>query len=205
MRTKNFFEVGRRSFNPDIESIVFISYRRTVCDRLKAKKCADILESINGLSYWLDENDGCMRHAQVENDDLKTALCIEQGLDVSSALLGIIGPATFTSPWIPYEIGGARGRQRFSKPFDTPPSVPHPMIAHLIHEIDISKVPAFVSLGIPLISEQEVEMWAKSVAEISRSRYVGMTPYNVKSVQNRYGIQDIYKDNSRLLKPTPRF
>ena len=100
--TKNCFTT--RSYSPqDDENIVFISYRRTICDKYEARKCAEILEDINGLHYWLDEDDKCMQNAQAENDDIKTAHCIEEGLDVSSALLGIIGPGTFDSPWIPYE------------------------------------------------------------------------------------------------------
>ncbi len=204
MRTKNLFEVGQRSFDPDIKSVVFISYRRKICDMQMAGKCADILESIDGLHYWLDEDDKCMQHAQAAKDDVKTALCIEQGLDVSSALLGIIGPGTFDSPWIPYEIGGARGRQRYAKPFDTPPSAPHSLIAHFIHEVDISEVPAFVALGIPLRSLDEVEKWAQSIADILQKKHTPVPFYETKSIQNRYGIQDIYEKNSRLLKPTPR-
>ena len=205
MPAKNFFEVGQvRSFNPDLESIVFISYRRTVCDKFMARKCSKILMEI-GLDYWLDEDDKCMQQAQAENDDIKTALCIERGLDASSALLGIIGPGTFTSPWIPYEIGGARGRQRYAKPFnEAPPSdQAHPLIAHLIHEVDIREVPAFVALGIPLTTPEEVEKWAQSVADILKKKYQRVPLYEAKRIQDDHGIRDIYEKNSKLLKPTP--
>jgi hypothetical protein len=170
-----------------------------------AQECAEILENIDGLHYWLDEHDKCMQHAQAEKDDVKTALCIEQGLDVSSALLGIIGTGTFESPWIPYEIGGARGRQRYEKPFYTPLSIPHPLIAHFIHGVDISKVPAFVSLGIPLNSLDEVKKWAQSIADILQKKQTGVPLHEAKSIQDRYGIQDIYEKNSRFLKATPRY
>ncbi len=204
MLTKNLFEVGQRSFDPDIKSVVFISYRRKICDMQIALKCAEILENIDGLHYWLDEHDKCMEQAQAEKDDVKTALCIEQGLDVSSALLGVIGPGTFDSPWIPYEIGGARGRQRYAKPFNTLPSAPHPLIAHFIHDVDISEVPAFVAIGTPLRWLEEVEKWAQSIADILKEKHKPVPIYEAKSIQNQYGIQDIYEKNSRLLKPTPR-
>lgn len=207
MPAKNFFEVGQdRSFNPDLESIVFISYRRTLCDQFMARECSEILKQI-GLDYWLDEDDKCMQHAQAQNDDIKTALCIEQGLDVSSALLGIIGPGTFTSPWIPYEIGGARGRQRYVKPFKEalPSNQAHPLIAHLIHDVDIHRVPAFVALGIPLTTTTEVEKWAQSVADILREKHQRVPLYEAKRIQDDLGIGDIYERNSKLLKPTPRF
>lgn len=207
MLTKNFFEVGERSFTPDTKSIVFISYRRTICDTYMARKCAEILEEINGLHYWLDEDDKCMQHAQAENNDIKTALCIEEGLDVSSALLGIIGPGTFDSPWIPYEIGGARGRQRYEKPFSeaTLPDQAHPLIAHFIHDTDITKVPAFVSLGIPLNSLDQVKKWAQSVNDILQKKQRLVPLWEVKSIQNQYGIKGIYEENASRLKPTPRY
>ena len=207
MLTKNLFEVGERSFNPDIKSVVFISYRRTHCDTYMARECAEILEKINGLSYWLDEDDECMQNAQAENDDIKTARCIEEGLDISSALLGIIGPCTFDSPWIPYEIGGARGRQRYEKPFSEAvlPDQAHPLIAHFIHEIDISEVPAFVSLGIPLTSFDQVKKWAQSVNDILQKKQRLVPLWEVKSIQNQYGIKGIYEANASRLKPTPRY
>ena len=206
MLTKNLFEVRQPTFNPDEKSVVFISYRRTDPDSSVARKCAERLERIYGVSYWFDEDDECMQRAQNQNNDVQTALCIEQGLDVSSALLGIIGPDTFTSPWIPYEIGGARGRQRYKKPFDTrslqsfdlEPLVPHPLIAHFIHgREDISKIPAFVALGIPLFTIEEVEKWAQSIADILRKAPRSVSLNEAKRIQDQRGIQEIYRRNTR--------
>ena len=210
--TKNRFTVDStriRSFqDDDTEEIIFISYRRTHCDTLMARACAERLETIPGLHYWLDEQDGCMQQAHARGDDVQKALCIEDGLDVSSALLGIIGPETFDSPWIPYEIGGARGRQRY-KEMDSQ-QTPHPLIAHLIHEIPLREVPAFVALGTPLVYRKdlddplyEVETWAKSVAEILQESPV--SSYKVDSIQHRQGLKAIYQRNVRGLKPTSRF
>lgn len=171
------------------KKIVFISYRRTVCDRYEARKCAKILEGI-GLHYWLDEDDKCMQQAHAENDDLQKALCIEQGLDVSSALLGLIGPETFDSPWIPYEIGGARGRDRYARHTE----IPHPRIAHFIHEGALSDVPAFVGLGTPLTSRDEVKIWAECLAADLQNRHISST--------QTQKLQDIYEKNTRDLKPS---
>lgn len=196
---KNRFTTESYSPKAD-EKIVFISYRRTICDQIEAKKCAKILEDIEGLHYWLDEDDKCMQEAHAENNDIQKARCIEQGLDVSAALLGIIGPGTFNSPWIPYEIGGARGRQRYAKSFGTP----HPLIAHYIHEENIIReVPAFVALGYLLTSRDAVQQWAESIAEILQKRIVPV--HEAKSIHARHGIEDIYEKNSRLLKPTPLY
>ena len=217
MLGRNLFETyelgqfSQLSFDRDKESVVFISYRRTHCDKFEAKECARILER-KGLSYWLDEEDKCMQDAQAQNDDVKkdveTALCIEKGLDVSSALLGIIGRCTFDSPWIPYEIGGARGRQRYADAsLETPSLVPHPLIAHFIHDIPISEVPAFVALGTPLLNRGEVEAWAQSIANILEKREKGIhvSLNEAASIQEQHGIQGIYERNTRDLKPTPRW
>ena len=131
---------------------------------------------------------------------------IERGLDVSSALLSVIGHATWYSPWVPYEIGGARGRQRFFKPFtpyssSDPPPVPHPLIAHYLHDRQQKKAPAYIALGTPLVTLAEVTEWAKSVAGILRRIRDGMTGNTLltetRQVQDLYGVQDIYEKNVR--------
>lgn len=48
-----------------------------------ARECAEMLEDIKGLHYRLDEDDKCMRNAQAENDDIKTAHCIEKGWEIT--------------------------------------------------------------------------------------------------------------------------
>ena len=209
MLTKNRFQIRENyNFDPETESIVFISYRRVICDKLMARRSAGVLERTPRIKYWLDEDDKCMAHAQSQISDIATANCIEQGLDVASALLGIIGPETFDSPWIPYEIGGARGRQRFFKPFSSSssassPPLQHPLIAHLIHDINIEEAPDFVALGIPLVSLDEVEKWAMSVAgilqEVQNMPIGKIRLTEARNIQTRYGIQEIYGKNTRHL------
>ena len=192
--SKNLFTTDQslfRSYQEDAtKKIVFISYRRTHCDRFEARKCANILQDIDGVHYWLDEDDECMKQAHAENDDFQKAICIEQGLDVSSALLGIIGPGTFDSPWIPYEIGGARGRDRYAK--DT--EIPHPRIAHYIHDVSLSDVPAFVGLGTPLASLDEVKIWAEHLTDTLQHRHI--------SASMTRKLENIYETNTRELKLT---
>ena len=210
--TKNRFTT--QSYTPmEGENIVFISYRHEYPDIDIARMCAEMLEGIEGVHYWLDEDDECMQRAYVIDDEVRKgvqqALCIEQGLDVASALLGIIGPNTFDSPWIPYEIGGARGRQRFRNGFGIPPAfppafppdlppLPHPLLAHMIKDVDLYKVPAFVALGNLLTSPDEVENWAQSVAKLGF--LVHSSSSEIESIQRRYGLDDIYEKNTRSLR-----
>ena len=84
---KNRQFMHQSHFNLETESIVFISYRRVIRDKIMARKCAKILERTPGLKYWLDEDDKCMTYAQSHISDIATANCIEQGLDAASALL----------------------------------------------------------------------------------------------------------------------
>ena len=151
-----------------------------------------IFRNTPGLYYWLDEEQTLDR-----NGEFDIALCIEEGLDESSALLGIIGDQTFNSSWVPYEIGGARGRQRFKKYFqETPsPDKPHPLIAHLILATSVeSDSPDFVKLGTPLRCLCEVFDWAKYIAKILNQP----TPISLNETQQireNTGIHAIYEKN----------
>ena len=203
----NRFKASQKAgFNADDESIVFISYKRS-SDLSAARECAEILEDVDGVTYWVDEKDECLASARSKtpgtNAAIETAKCIEKGLDAASALLGIIGPETFKSPWVPYEIGGTRGRQRFSITYTSAVSYPHPLIAHLIYDIDIEDVPDFVALGTPLFDIDEVIPWAKSVAEILEEvheSYNRKISYNrQKDSQSFHEIDKIYQRNTRLM------
>ena len=193
-RTKNLFEsrntIDFNPENPENREAVFISYKRK-SDRDMAQTCAAILKDTPGLYYWIDEE-----HAEAKDSDIEIARCIEEGLDATSALLGIIGTDTLKSAWIPYEIGGARGRQRFNERFDKERLLEeeaHPLIAHLIYEPSITELPGFIKLGTPLRCLCEVQQWAAYIAEILRKESVPL--YEVRSIRKQHGIQDIYKKN----------
>ena len=205
--TKNQFKASQQQdFKPYDESIVFISYKRDP-DLPIARDCAEKLEDVSEITYWLDEEDECLAKAQsrVSKTDnaIETAKCIEKGLDVASALLGIIGPKTFDSPWVPYEIGGVRGRQRFSITRSTTTTDAHPLIAHLIYNIDIEDVPDFVALSTPLFSFEEVVPRANSVAdilqEVDKNRYRKISLQGRRDIRSYHGVEKIYERNiSRL-------
>lgn len=199
---KNHFTTGQ--FDPEDKKIVFISYKQDP-DRDVARRCAEILEGISGLCYWFDEEDKCMAEALHQKPDINLATCIERGLDVSSALLSIISSDTLDSKWVPYEIGGARGRRRFFKPFTPsafadPPPVSHPLIAHYLLDTK-QKYPAYIALGIPLVTEEEIIKWAKSIVSILGKIRGGMVGIElskeIKSIWAIYDIQDIYEKNVR--------
>ena len=189
MSGRNFFELGRSKIS-DEDQIVFISYKNVWPDKNHAEKCANIVKETEGLDIWFDKESKCLQ--QANNDDFKIAGCIEQGLDVASALLSIIGPETFNSPWVPYETGGARGRQRFVQSFQDhgvstrfPPPIPSPLIAHLIKS---KKVPQFIKLRTPLYDIEDVKPWAESVVEI-----LGMIK---RGYSGRALLEKVYRPNT---------
>ncbi len=155
----------RRSTISSTTKIVFISYRNKSPDAEWAEECADIVQNTYELDIWFDKKDARLPEDSPHHE---IARCVEEGLDVASALLGVISPQTFTSPWPPYEIGGARGRQRFVKPFQNSPGpfpdlAPNPLIAHLVTS---GNHPEFISLGTPLGSLDDVKNWAETISEI---------------------------------------
>lgn len=164
MYGKNYRELGRSSI-PSESKIVFISYRNKLPDAEYAERCADIVRKTYGLDIWFDKKDACLPEGSPASE---IARCVEEGLDVASALLGVVSSQTFTSPWPPYEIGGARGRQRFVQPFQDslgsfPDLAPNPLIAHLVTS---GNNPEFISLGTPLKDFDYVKKWAQTVLEI---------------------------------------
>lgn len=191
---KNLYEIRNTSeFTPDTKPAVFISYKQDP-DYDRAIQCADIINT-SELYYWLD-----VERIPSNENDIRVATCIEEGLDAASALLGIIGTETFKSSWVPYETGGARGRQRFKDRIQDGlnPEEPHPLIAHYIYDPNITNLPAFIELGIPLRCLCQVQEWVAYIAEILQRKTITLN--EVKNLQRQYGIREIYEVNIRYLR-----
>ena len=149
---------------------VFISYRHEPLDIEIARDVHRLLEDLK-LRTFFDEHDGCLQKAEQRRDgdgrENAEAKCIEEGLNRSSALLGVITRKTFDSPWIPYEIGSARGRKTFQNPLGMERAEGWGqtiLIAHLIHQ-DVRRedVPSFVWLGYPIADREHLTRWAKAL------------------------------------------
>ena len=187
MHGKNFSE--SRSLDTSTAKIVFISYRNRFPDAEWAEECADIVRKTYGLDIWFDKKDACLPEGSPAPE---IARCVEEGLDVASALLGVISPQTFTSPWPPYEIGGARGRQRFVEPFQDwsgrfPNLAPNPLIAHLVTS---GNNPEFISLGTPLQDLDDVKKWADTVSKIFAT--INESSSGSSLLQKAYRLQEAH-------------
>lgn len=136
----------RRAIN-NAASCVFVSYRRA--DQKLAVALAEFITK-QGVDVWIDLQSGEVQQAKLVGDEVALAKAIETGLNGSTHLIGIISPETWSSPWVPYEIGSARGRSR--------------PIAHVIHDqLKPEQIPAFVTLGVPLGDRADLSRWIGSL------------------------------------------
>jgi hypothetical protein len=88
---------------------VFISHRNVNKDT--AAKTAEFLTGTLGVDVYIDLLDISLARAVEAGDHLGIVRYIEEGIAVSTHLLGIIGPDTRGSWWVPYEIGASRQRR----------------------------------------------------------------------------------------------
>ena len=115
MRGRNLFRERQRLSESakgsqlPVTRCVFISYRSTDKDLAVA---ADETLTKSLVDIYVDEDDELLKQAKEVNDYLGIASCIEDGLDRCTHLLGLLTSNTRDSWWVPYEIGGAKGRGR---------------------------------------------------------------------------------------------
>ncbi len=126
------------------ETCVFISHNSR--DKPMARAIAATLTEA-GIFIYYDEHDKLLQTAAGSNDNKSIVKCIEDGLDCSSHLLGLITKATYGSWWVPYEIGGASGRSK--------------KCAHII-AADVYRLPAYINIAPVLLDIDDLFKWASS-------------------------------------------
>ena len=149
MGGKNLFEEYRRSeksatFGLSQDYCVFISHRSS--DKPMARATANALMEMN-IDVYFDEEDADLQQASKMGDDGKIVECINKGLSKCTHLLGIITERTFTSWWVPYEIGSANGRNK--------------ECAHLLHK-NVTELPSYVKVAPVLIDFIDLKNWLRS-------------------------------------------
>lgn len=97
-----------------------------------------------GVDIYFDERDPVLRTAAAAEDDKAIVNCINDGLDKSTHLLGLITKNTFKSWWVPYEIGGANGRRR--------------TCGHLVAK-DVTELPSYVKVADLLLDIDDLAGW----------------------------------------------
>jgi hypothetical protein len=125
---------------------IFISY--TSDDRSAANEVADLCTSLD-VNVWLDTRDISVLRANETGDKKQLVDAIDKGLAHSTHLLGVLGPTTFRSWWVPYEIGAARGNRKEA--------------AHLTLA-NVSEVPDYVAVSPLLQDELQLRAWLTRLA-----------------------------------------
>jgi len=151
MKGQNLFESRQRSIHPvnSGSPCVFISHNSK--DKPMANAVANILTDM-GVDIYFDAKDRILQNASASDNDAVIVKCIEDGLDKSTHLLGLITTNTFRSWWVPYEIGGANGRNKGC--------------AHLI-DSNVNDLPSYIKVKPVLIDISSLIKW---VAKLSGTR-----------------------------------
>lgn len=145
MAGQNLFPRGR-SLNEKLatgrdRSCVFVSHDSS--DKDFARCVAKALMEMN-VDVYFDEYDVGLGGAVAAGDDVAIAKCVEEGLDRSTHLLGVLSPNSFESWWVPYEIGGAHGRRQ--------------TVAHVVH-FRVENLPSYVQLATIINTQGAFRRW----------------------------------------------
>lgn len=120
---------------------VFISHSRK--DKAEAREVAEFITDL-GLDIYFDEKDLSLQLADEVKDHAKVVKCIQDGIEHSTHLLGVVTENTKESWWVPYEIGYATGKQN--------------QCAHLI-QADVTQLPSYIQVSKVLADMSALKSW----------------------------------------------
>jgi len=127
------------------KTCIFISHRLADID--VARAIADFLTDTVGVNIYFSDDDQDLQQAVEEKDDKKIVEYIENGLAVSSHLLGVISNKTRGSWWVPFEIGSRRQRKT--------------SIAQLLLE-EVEELPSYLKISNLLKDRDDLETWIET-------------------------------------------
>ena len=134
-----------------------------------------------GVDIYFDERDQSLQYASRSENDLAIVKCIEDGLDRSTHLLGLITQNTFRSWWVSYEIGGANGRDRGC--------------VHLVAS-NVNNLPSYIKVKPVLIDISSLIKWVAKLRAISRVLLEERMSYGGKHMLESY-VQNV-RPKSRI-------
>ena len=184
MKGANLFD-NRSQFSAKALSsslCVFISHKSE--DKPMARVVAKALLDM-GVNIYFDERDVILQTAATDGNDQAIVKCINDGLDHSTHLLGLITKNTFKSWWVPYEMGGATGREK--------------ICGHLVSS-DVTELPSYVKVAPLLLDIDSLAEWVKKISPISFSKEVikAQMDYQTRQLiksyipENRYSAITFY-------------
>lgn len=166
---------------------IYICYRHCKPDTEVAEALYCLLTNL-GFKPFLDRRNECLITATEQESATGIANCIENALDRAQALVGIVSANSFTSPWISYEMGSARGRKRLSSELattlnshrgsdvemvatDSSPgsNLRYPgesvCIAHIVCG-SLGELPAFLKLSTLIPDINQLEVWLRLLCHV---------------------------------------
>ena len=81
---------------------VFFSHKKE--DKPKCKLIADYFK-IGEIDYYLDELDSDLQYAAAADNAALITESIKKGIRKSTHMLVVVSSKTFSSPWVPFEVG----------------------------------------------------------------------------------------------------
>jgi hypothetical protein len=130
---------------------VFISHSRK--DKAQAREVAEFITDL-GLDIYFDEKDRSLQLADEVKDHAKVVKCIQDGIEHSTHLLGVVTENTKESWWVPYEIGFASGKKN--------------QCAHLI-QAEVTQLPSYIQSSNVLADTTALESWLPEQHENSKN------------------------------------
>lgn len=170
MAGRNLFETYQRLGRAAVSSsfCVFISHNSK--DKPMARAVAAALLDM-GVDIYFDERDLVLQTASAAGHDAAIVKCIEDGLDRSTHLLGLITSNTFQSWWVPYEIGGANGRSR--------------TCGHLVSS-DVTRLPSYVKVAPLLLDIDDLAAWVSRPTSRTKEIIKEAMTHTTKSLIQTY-------------------
>lgn len=146
------------------KSCIFISHKSD--DLEAAKKIGDYILNYANIDIYLDCKDGGLLTAVNNNDDEKIVTSIENGLRESTNLLCLISDKTYTSWWVPYEIGIVKSTEKD--------------IASLKLK-NIDDVPSFLKIENVLLGTKSLNQYLKAIMDTQLLVETAKLPANTQS------------------------
>lgn len=154
------------SFGSEHKPCIFLSHRSL--DKKFVERIGKYIEKA-GIDIYLDEYDLKLQRADEEANDKATTQCIQEGLKKSTHVLCALSYSTYTSWWVPYEIGYGDdlGKKIFSLK---------------LKELPESKIPSFLRIkpclkGIKELNQYLIDIIRENNMEIKKFDFYNNVEY----------------------------
>lgn len=136
-----------RKFASSSKPCIFLSHRSL--DKDFVEKIGEYINKA-GIDIYLDKYDSDLQRADKEGNDKATTKCIQDGLEESTHVMCALSLSTYTSWWVPYEIG--YGDNMDKKIFSLK-----------LKDLPESKIPSFLKINPCLIGIKQLNEYLRNI------------------------------------------